>query len=103
MSADLVDPFATRQPLLTPEEAEAIKADIWESPWTDPQRFPELLDLAVDTLRAIGCGTVEPAAAATQCLRRMVQRSVSGEPFREPQEPSWSLDPDPRRPGGNHG
>jgi hypothetical protein len=96
VTADPWDPpTTTRQPLLTPEEYEAIKAEIFNAPWSDPQRFPECLDLAVETLRVIGCGSLAPAADATQALRRMVQRSVSGVPFREPQEPAWSLDPDP--------
>lgn len=99
MTADpWLTPTLTHEPLLTPEEYEAIKADVWESNWTDPQRFPECLQVAMEALRTIACVTVStpPEVTATQALRRIVQRAVSGVPFGEPQEPAWSLDPEER-------
>jgi hypothetical protein len=100
MTADPRDlPTLTHQPLLTYDEYEAIKADVYDSPWSDPQRFPECLEVAMEALRDIACVTVAtPEATATQALRRIVQRSVSGVPFGESQEPADSLDPDPRVP-----
>lgn len=99
MSAELVDPFAPiHQPLLTHEEYAAIQADVEDSPWLDPTRFQECLDVAMDALRTIACVTVStpPEVTATQALRRIVQRAVSGVPFGEPCEPAWSLDPEER-------
>lgn len=99
MSAELVDPFATtHEPLLTVEEYAAIKADVYDSPWLDPTRFQECLGVAMDALRTIACVTVStpPEVTATQALRRIVQRSVSGVPFAEPAEPAWSLDSEER-------
>lgn len=100
VSAELVDPFAPiHEPTLTMDEYEAIQAEVKDSPWLDPTRYQECLQVAMDALRDIACGVGDPympTVAATQALRRIVQRAVSGEPFREPQEPAWSLDPDPR-------
>lgn len=91
-------PQSIHQPLLTMDEYATIKADVYDSPWTDPQRFPECLGVAMDALRTIACVTVStpPEVTATQALRRIVQRSVSGVPFGEPAEPAWSLDPEER-------
>ena len=99
MSAELIDPFApTHEPLLTPDEYEAIKADFYEHIWADPTRLAECFTITLETLRDIGCGVgTAPAVAATQALRRIVQRAVSGVPFREPSEPAWSLDPEGHR------
>lgn len=99
MSAELVDPFATHEPLLTMEEYAAIKADVYDSPWTDPQRFQECLGVAMGALRTIACVTVStpPEVTATQALRSICGRAVSGVPFNEPQEPAWSLDSEERQ------
>jgi hypothetical protein len=99
MSAELVDPFAPiHEPLLTHEEYAAIQADVKDSPWLDPTRFQECLDVAMDALRTIACVTVStpPEVTATQALRRIVQRAVSGVPFIEHYEPADSFDPAPR-------
>jgi hypothetical protein len=100
VSAELIDPFAAiHEPPLTMEEWEAIQGDVYDSPWLDPQRFPECLKIAMEALRDIACGVGNPympTVAATQALRRIVQRSVSGVPFNEPCEPAWSLDPEER-------
>lgn len=100
MSADVMPAGWGQQhePLLTMEEFEAIQADVNDSPWSDPTRHQECLKLAIDALRTIACATVStpPEVTATQALRHIVQRAVSGVPFNEPQEPAWSLDPDPR-------
>lgn len=99
MSADLVDPFAPiHETLLTMDEFEAIKAEVNDSPWLDPTRFQECLQVAMEALRTIACVTVStpPEVTATQALRRIVQRSVSAVPFGEPAEPAWSLDPEER-------
>lgn len=100
MTADPWDlPTLTHQPLLQPGEYEAIQTDVNDSPWHDPTRFQECLQVAMDALRDIACVTVEtPEVTATQALRRIVQRAVSGVPFGEPQEPAWSLDSERRLP-----
>lgn len=100
MTADPWDlPTLTHEPLLTMEEYEAIQSDVHDSPWNDPTRYAECLKLAMEALRTIACVTVStpPEVTATQALRRIVQRAVSGVPFGEPCEPAWSLDPEPRR------
>ena len=99
MSAELVDPFApSHEPLLTMEEYTAIQADLHDSVWLDPTRYNECLQVAMEALRTIACVTVStpPEVTATQALRRIVQRAVSGVPFGEPCEPAWSLDPQER-------
>lgn len=105
MSAELVDPFATiHEPPLTMEEWEAIQGDVYDSPCGDPQRFPECLKVAMEALRTIACVTVSDPAevTATQALRRIVQRSVSGVPFNEPApEPEWALIPEERHVPGS--
>ena len=99
MSAELVDPFATHEPDLTPDEWLDIRTQIWESPWDDPARFPDLLVEAVKVLGDLGLnGDPFSRRAATQCLRGMVYRAKTGVPFREPEEPSWSLDPERKVP-----
>lgn len=99
MSAELVDPFAPiHEPLLTMEEYEDIKAELYQDAWMDPSRWSECLQVAMDALRTIACVTVSapPEVTATQALRRIAGRAHSGVPFNEPCEPAWSLDPDPR-------
>lgn len=99
MTADPWDPpTLTHEPLLTMDEWEAIKTEVYDSPWTDPQRFAECLQVAMEALRTIACVTVAVPAEVTaaQALRRIAQRSVSGVPFGEPAEPPWSLDPEER-------
>lgn len=101
MTADPWDPpTITHEPDLTAEEWQAIRDEIWDAPWTDPTRYPECLSEAVFALRDVGLnGDPFSRRVATQCLRKMVQRSVSGVPFGEPVKPAWSLDPEPRNPG----
>lgn len=99
MTADPWDlPTLTHEPLLTHDEYEAIQAEVKDSPWRDPTRYQECLVVAMDALRTIGCSenSGNPALEATQALRRIVQRSVSGVPFNEPCEPAWSLDSEER-------
>lgn len=94
MSAELVDPFAPRHHAdLTPEEWVVIRDEIWNQHWDDRALYPDLLVEAVKVLGEIGTSsTPNPARTATQCLRRMVRRAVTGVPFGEPEEPAWSLD-----------
>lgn len=99
MTADPWDPpTLTHEPLLTMEEYEAIQAEVKDSPWLDPTRYQECLQVAMDALRTIACITVStpPEVTATQALRRINGRAVSRVPFNEPCEPAWSLDPEPR-------
>lgn len=86
------------EPTLTMDEYEAIQAEVTDSPWNDPTRYQECLGVAMDALRTIACVTVStpPEVTATQALRSICGRAVSGVPFNEPAEPAWSLDPDPR-------
>ena len=94
----LAEPVTVHEPLLTMEEYEAIQADVNDAPWNDVTRFQECLQVAMEALRTIACVTVStpPEVTATQALRRIAQRSVSGVPFNEPCEPAWSLDPEER-------
>ena len=99
MSAELVDPFATHEPNLTPDEWVAIRDEIREYTFGDPSLLPDCLVEAVKVLGEIGTSNTPNAArAATQCLRRMVRRAVTGVPFGEPEEPAWSLDSERRLP-----
>lgn len=99
MSAELVDPFATHEPDLTPQEWADIRDEIWDQPWSDTGLFPDCLYEAVKTLGAIGLSDdLASARVATQCLRAMAYRAKTGVPFREPQEPAWSLDSERRLP-----
>lgn len=104
MTADpWLTPTITHEPLLTMEEWEAIQGDVYDSPWNDPQRFPECLKVAMEALRRIALGDVHTfQVEATQALRRIVQRSVSGVPFGEPAaEPEWALIPEERHVPGS--
>lgn len=97
MSAELVDPFATPEPDLTPDEWVAIRDEIWAKPWDDPALFPELLVEAVKALGEVGLGgNWFSRREATQCLRRMVYRAKTGGWPGEQTEPAWSLDPQER-------
>ena len=100
MSAELVDPFATpHEPDLTADEWVAIRDEIWDKPWNDQHRFPDLLVEAVKVLGEIATGnTPDPARTATQALRRMAYRAKTGVPYDEPQEPADSLDSERRLP-----
>lgn len=89
MSAELVDPFATHEPNLTPDEWVAIRNEIRERTFGDPSLLPDCLVEAVKVLGEIGTSTSpNPARDATQCLRRMVRRALNG-PYGEPQEPAF--------------
>lgn len=78
---------------LTPEEWLAIREEITDAPWTDPQRYPELVLDALKALGEVGLqGDPQSRRTATQCLRRMVYRAKTGVPYEGPQEPAWSLD-----------
>ena len=105
MTADPWDaPTITHEPTLTMDEFEAIQAEVKDGPWTDPTRHAECLQVAMEALRDIACGVGDPytpTVAATQALRRIVQRAVSGVPFNEPCEPAWSLDPQERHTPGS--
>lgn len=104
MTADPWDlPTLTHEPLLTMEEYEAIQAEVKDSPWLDPTRYQECLEVAMDALRSIGCVTVStpPEVTATQGLRRIARRAISAVPFNEPCEPAWSLDPEERHVPGS--
>lgn len=86
MSAELVDPFATHEPNLTPEEWEAIRDEVYDRHWDDGQLRPDVITETLRTLGEIGMGnSANPARDATQCLRRVVRRAING-PY-EPQEP----------------
>jgi hypothetical protein len=93
MSAALVDPFAQHQPDITPEEWVAIRDEIWDRPWDDAARFPDLLREAVKVLGEVGMGG-DPFSRriATQCLRGMLYRTKSGVPYHEPEPAAWELD-----------
>lgn len=101
MSAELVDPFTTREPNLTREEWEDIREEMWDGHWDDHALFVECLKEAMKALRDIACGVgqpYEPSRAATQCLRAMAYRAKTGVPFGEPVEPAWSMDSERRLP-----
>lgn len=95
MSAELVDPFTTpeHQPPLTADEWTEVRDELWNNHWDDHALWPDCLIEAVKTLGEIGLQG-EPGArrTATQCLRRLARRAVTGVPFDEPQEPVDSLD-----------
>lgn len=99
MSAELVDPFAHHEPDLTPEEWVAIRDEIWDHPWDDPSRFPDLLVEAVKVLGEVGMGG-DPFSRriATQCLRRLNYRAKTGVPLNEPEPAAWELDSERRLP-----
>lgn len=65
------------QPLATPEEVESIKAEVKDSPWEDPARYPACVVVALETLGQIAIQD-EPLAAqlATQSLRSMQRISL---------------------------
>lgn len=97
MSAQLVDPFAPVVPPLTPAELSEIRRGIYADPmhFDDPGCIPDMFKRAVDVLGRKALAGDEEAA---QTLRDLQVRAESGIPFGEPQEPAWSLDPDPRVP-----
>lgn len=70
------------QPLATPEEVELIKAEVKDSPWSDPARYPACIVIALETLGLIAVQQ-EPYAAqvATQALRSMQRRTLHGGPL----------------------
>lgn len=90
---------ATHEPDLTAEEWVAIRDEIWDKPWNDQHRFPDLLVEAVKVLGEIATGNApDPARTATQGLREMVYRAHVGAWRHERDtEPGWSLDPDPKQ------
>lgn len=65
------------QPLATPEEIATIKAEVKDSPWEDPARYPACIVVALETLGQIAIQS-EPLAAqmATQSLRSMMRISL---------------------------
>lgn len=80
---------------LSPEEWLAIRDEITDKPWDDPQRYPECLLEALKALGEVGLqGDPQSRRTATQSLRRMAYRARTGVPFDEPREPDWSLDAD---------
>lgn len=88
MSAELVDPFATHEPNLTPEEWQAIRDEVYDRHWGDGQLRPDIITETLRTLGEIGMGnSANPARDATQCLRRVAHRAESGVPYGEPEEP----------------
>lgn len=92
-------PAEIHEPNLTADEWVAIRDEIQDAPWTDPQRYPELIQEALKTLGEIGLSnTRDPAREATQCLRRLAYRAHIGVPYDEPREPAWSLDSERRLP-----
>lgn len=62
------------QPLATPEEVEAIRQVLHETPWLDPARFPDCLGIAFETLATIAVLDTPEAHAATQALRSIAYR-----------------------------
>ena len=99
MSAELVDPFATHEPDLTPEEWVAIRDTLDEAKYDDHALFPECFVEAFKVLGDVALqGDPFSRRTATQCLRAMAYRAKTGVPFNEPQEPAWSLDADRERP-----
>lgn len=82
---------------LTPDEWVAIRDEIREHTFGDPSLLPEGFAELLKLAGEIGTSnTPNPARTATQCLRRLAYRAKNGVPFGEPEEPAWSLDPDPR-------
>jgi hypothetical protein len=91
---------------LSPEEWVAIRDEIWDKPWDDPSRFP---DLMVEAMRVLGevalRGDAWSRHAATQSLREMLYRAKVGV-WRHEVPDLW---PDPREslidqePGLRHG
>ena len=98
MSAELVDPFATHEPGITPDEWVAIRDEVQATPWLDPARFPELVTEALKVLGDLGLsGDPQTRRTATQCLRRMLYRATTGGwPGEREAEPADSLDPEDR-------
>lgn len=79
---------------MSPEEWLAIRDEIWDRPWDDPARFP---DLMVEAVRALGevalRGDDWSRHTATQSLREMVYRAHNGAWRGDAEsEPAWSLD-----------
>lgn len=96
---------------LSPEEWVAIRDEIWDRPWDDPARFPDLMVEAVRVLGEVALrGDDWSRHAATQSLREMVYRAKMGGWRREQEaEPDWSVDTSTREslidrePGLRHG
>lgn len=95
MSAELIDPFAPLSASLTPERVAHLHADIYAYREEDLSAVPQMLKRALVYIEACALAG-HPGAAET--LEACAIRSTSGTEFGEPQEPSWSLDPDIRLP-----
>lgn len=85
---------ATLQPL-SPDRLKDIHTDIYAYGWQDATAVPQLLKCALAYVEECALAG-HPGAVET--LETMALRSTSGIEFGEPQEPSWSLDPDVRIP-----
>lgn len=79
---------------LSPEEWLAIRDEIWDRPWDDPARFPDLMVEAVRVLGEVALrGDDWSRHTAAQSLREMVYRVHNGAWRSETEsEPAWSLD-----------
>ena len=69
------DMGAGEHPLVTPEEVDAIRKALGESPWLDPARFPDCLAIAFETLAAIAVLDTPEAHQASQALRSIAYRA----------------------------
>jgi hypothetical protein len=67
---------------MTPQEYEAIHDEVWRDWWSDPGRMNNLVTISLAALSEIAMDDHDPDSAehvATQALRRMVQRCVTGD------------------------
>lgn len=106
MSAELVDPFApTRDRLKTSDMRADIDGRIALSSQNDPPLCPQLVQktLAELALAAEDPNQVGASVFARWLLEQLHHRAVDGIPYGEPQEPAFSLDPDPRVPPRGEG
>jgi hypothetical protein len=94
-TGDAVNPEALPAPgadLLTPDEFHAITEELYRRMWSDPTLLTDCLSIALGALGGIGCPLPSPPSLwwaqneATQALRRMVQRAVTGGPLDEPED-----------------
>lgn len=107
MGTDRAPPRRTHhlgRDVLTPEQFEDVRADIYAEPWKDPQLFPDLVHMALTELGvAAGGGVLEVGRSAgdtprfaidcedspiqewaAELLRTFHTRAKSGVPFGEP-------------------
>lgn len=83
-------------PTLSPSEYDDIHAEVWATPWMDPMRFQECLEMAMAGLSEIALKLEDQASVsiATDVLRRIVRRAHLGGPLEQDYNP---LDWGPRR------